>query len=65
MPKEKPEFELSRLRAELSRTRQEEVFGGLSPVNSQNIIESQSAFTNWQVKFTWSQSLRRVRGLRR
>jgi len=31
MPKEKPEFELSRLRAELSRTRQEEVFGGLSP----------------------------------
>ena len=31
MPKEKPEFELNRLRAELSRTRQEEVFGGLSP----------------------------------
>ena len=31
MPKEKPELELNRLRAELSRTRQEEVFGGLSP----------------------------------
>jgi hypothetical protein len=31
MPKEKPEFELSRLRAELSRTRQDEIFGGLSP----------------------------------
>jgi hypothetical protein len=31
MPKEKPEFELNRLRAELSRARQEEVFGGLSP----------------------------------
>ncbi len=31
MPKEKPEVELRRLRAELSRARQEEVFGGLSP----------------------------------
>jgi hypothetical protein len=31
MPKEKPELELNRLRAELCRTRQEEVFGGLSP----------------------------------
>jgi hypothetical protein len=31
MPKEEPGFELSRLRAEISRTRQEEVFGGLSP----------------------------------
>jgi hypothetical protein len=31
MPKEKPEFELNRLRTELRKTRQDEVFGGLSP----------------------------------
>jgi hypothetical protein len=31
MPKEEPESELKRLRAELYKTRQDEVFGGLSP----------------------------------
>ena len=31
MPKEKPEFELKRLRAEQGKTRRDEVFGGLSP----------------------------------
>jgi hypothetical protein len=31
VPKEKLEFELKRLRAEKSKTRQDEVFGGLSP----------------------------------
>jgi hypothetical protein len=31
MPKEKPEFELNRLRTELRQSRQDEIFGGLSP----------------------------------
>lgn len=31
MPKEKPELELNRLRRELGKARQDEVFGGLSP----------------------------------
>ena len=31
MAKEKPEFELNRLRTELRKARQDEIFGGLSP----------------------------------
>jgi len=31
MAKEKPEFELNRLRTELRKTRQDEIFGDLSP----------------------------------
>ena len=31
MPKEKPGCELKRLRAEQGKTRQDEIFGGLSP----------------------------------
>jgi hypothetical protein len=32
MAKEKPEFELNRLRTELRKARQDEIFGGLSPL---------------------------------
>jgi hypothetical protein len=31
MPKEEPEFELNRLRTELDKALQDEIFGGLSP----------------------------------
>ncbi len=44
--KEKPEFELNRLRTELGKARQDEILGGCRPPNYQNTTERQSGFTN-------------------